>query len=489
MAEDSSCQHSQLLPNEQAHWLIGVVVTCGVMLSTLSASIVNVAMPTMVVALHTDLPTAQWISTGYYLMIICLLPLIGRAGDIWGTFRVFRAGFLVVLTGSVLCSIAPSVHALILARLVQALGAAMLVANSNSIIVQSVPAGQRGRMLGFVGSGASLGPLISPGLGGLILEWFPWNAVFYVIIPIAALGFWGARSIVPAKTARIDSAVDYLGAGLLGCGMLLLSIILGQGLQWSWTTLCSVGFFCSLIFFLFTLHEKRVAAPIIDFSLFRNRVFWSGNLSGMISWLIFGINAISLPFFLQSSGMPPSTMGFLMLVGPVCMMIIAPFSGRLSDQLGAQIPTVCGLVLMGLGSYYASHFHSQTSYLSIIVSQALFGVGNGAFQAPNNNSVMSSVVPTKLGMAGGINALARHLGLVAGTAASMAIIEQQRRAATAQWNDATSLMLGNPLIDGFQRVMLAAAIFSILGAMISYQRVQASIVSASSEPLQKSADS
>jgi MFS family permease len=109
MTEDTIDQHARQLPAEQPYWLICGVVTCGVMLSTLTASIVNVAMPTMVVALHTDLPTAQWISTGYYLMIICLLPLIGRAGDFWGPFRVFSAGFLVVLAGSFLCNIAPSV--------------------------------------------------------------------------------------------------------------------------------------------------------------------------------------------------------------------------------------------------------------------------------------------------------------------------------------------------------------------------------------------
>jgi MFS family permease len=156
-------------------------------------------------------------------------------------------------------------------------------------------------------------------------------------------------------------------------------------------------------------------------------------------------------------------MGFLMLVGPVCMMIIAPLSDRLSDQLGAQLLTAAGLGLMSLGAFYAAQFDQLTPYWSIIVSQALFGLGNGTFQAPNN-SVMSAVVPEKLGMAGGINALARHLGLAAGTSASMAIIEQQRRTAL------------NPLVEGFQLVMLAAAVFGAIGVMISYQRAQSTVV-------------
>lgn len=172
---------------EYYQWLVFAVVAAATFMSTMTSSIVNVALPSIMQDLTTDLPTVQWVISAYLLVIVSLLPLAGRIGDIWGRRTVYGFGFIGFTAGSLLCGLAPSIAALITARLIQAVGAAALMANGPAILIQIFPAQDRGKILGLSGLVVALGTMTGPGLGGLLTGSFGWHSVF---LSICLWGFW-----------------------------------------------------------------------------------------------------------------------------------------------------------------------------------------------------------------------------------------------------------------------------------------------------------
>lgn len=454
-------------------WLIFGVMSIGVFMATMTASVVSVALPPITIALHTDIPTAQWVVTAYLLAITSMLPLVGRLGDIWGRRLVYGYGFIGFTGGSLLCGIADSIGMLIVFRVIQAVGAATLMANGMAIVTENFPASERGRVLGLTGTIVALGSLSGPGLGGLLVEILGWHAIFFINIPIGLLGYAGVRLILPLDRNLQQEKIDYLGAVLFTVSMVSLLLALNYGTKWGWLsakTIACLGL-AVVMFVSFIKQEQHIDYPMLELSIFRNRVFSTGNLAGLLSFMAMFTNSLLLPYFLHDIlAFTPAKTGLIMSAFPLVMAVVAPLSGDLSDKVGPGRLTTVGLGILALGLILAANLQVAAELWLIMLSQALMGLGNGLFQSPNNNSVMSSVQPRQLGIAGGINALARNFGMVSGTVVAVSILEYRRAVVLSGVSQPTAAQQVAAFMDGYQAALLVGAALAVLGALISFRR-------------------
>ena len=454
-------------------WMIFGVISIGIFISTMTSSIVNVALPPITIALHTDIPTAQWVVTAYLLAITSLLPLVGRLGDVWGRRTIYGYGFIGFAAGSLLCGMANSIGMLIGFRVIQAISAATLMANGMAIVTASFPLKERGRVLGIIGTIVALGSLSGPGLGGLIVENFGWHAIFFVNIPIGLLGYVGVRLVLPVDQDLQQEKIDYLGAALFTIGMVSFLLALSYGTRWGWLsmrTFACMGF-AGVMFILFIRQEKSIDYPMLELSIFKNWEFSAGNLAGMLSFMAMFSNTLLLPYFLHDIlAFTPAKTGLIMSAFPVVMAVVAPLSGSLSDKVGTGPLATTGLGILAVGLVLTAKLQLDTTLWLIMASQALMGLGNGLFQSPNNNSVMSAVQNRQLGVAGGINALARNFGMVCGTAVAVSILEYRRSVSLSSFSQPTLAQQVAAFMDGYQAALLVGAALAVVGAIVSFQR-------------------
>lgn len=457
---------SQAVANAARRWLIFAVTAVGTFMATLDSSIVNVAMPSLAATMSASLELVQWVVTAYLLTITSLLLAFGRLGDMLGRRPVYSMGFLVFTAGSLLCGIIANIYFLIGARVIQAVGAAMLMANGPAIVTLTFPPEGRGQALGMMGTAVALGSMTGPAVGGLLVAAYGWESVFYVNIPIGLAGAWYAWRLLPAERVHHQEPFDMTGAGLFGLGMTSCLLAVSFGHVRGWT---SPDILFGLVLFvtalgLFIRHERKTSYPMLDLSLFSRWQFSAGALAAMLSFMAGFSNVFLLPFFLDGVlGLTPGQIGLLLTPFPMVMALVAPISGRLSEKVNPAILTTVGLSITTAGLWLQSGLTDQSSILRIAVGQAILGFGNGIFQSPNNNSVMSSVPKNKVGIAGGINALVRNLGMVLGVAIAVTVYEAVRHGAVENGEKAA-------MLAGFRIALLTGSMFSLVGIAFSIIR-------------------
>ncbi|MHB1651281.1 MAG: MFS transporter [Desulfitobacteriaceae bacterium] len=455
-------------------WFILANVSVGIFMATLDSSIVNVALPTMSVKLQANLSTLQWVVSAYLLTISSLLPVFGRMADLLGRKRVYSLGFIVFTLGSVLCGLSTNIWFLVFMRVLQAIGAAMLMANSAALITAVFPPQERGRALGMTGTVVALGSLTGPAVGGLLVGAASWRSIFFINLPIGILGYLAARVVLPGdKPQENKETFDFAGAFFFTSGMISLLFSFSNGQDWGWSSSpVLLGLILGVILLgLFFFTEFRVKDPMIDLSLFRNRPFLAGNLSGLLSFVAIFSNTMLMPFYLQHIlNYSPTQVGLLMTSFPLVMAVTAPLSGYASDKIGPVVLTTGGLVLTSLGFLYLSTVPGTASAWQILPGPILNGLGAGMFNSPNNSSVMSSVPPRKLGVAGGINALVRNVGMVLGIAFSVSLFQNRQAASLAKIANPSGTQAIVAFMAAYHSVMLAAAGIAFVAALISLNR-------------------
>ncbi|MFB6468285.1 MFS transporter [Cytobacillus sp. Hz8] len=449
-------------------WYVLATVSVGTFMATLDSSIVNVALPTISGDLHTKLSTIQWVVTSYLLTISSLLPVFGRTADMLGRKRVYSIGFLIFTLGSILCGLAENIWFLVGTRVIQAIGASMLMSNSSAIITSIFPPKERGRALGLTGTVVAIGSLTGPAIGGLLIGFINWRAIFYINLPIGIIGYFVARWILPNdERKREKETFDFIGALAFTAGMIFFLLGINNGEDWGWG---SIPVLTSLVIgvgllLLFVMTERRVKHPLIELSLFRNRPFLMGNLSGWLSFTAMFANNMLLPFYFQHIlNYSPTQVGLLMTIFPITMAFVAPVSGHASDKYGPIALTTGGLLITALGLFYYSMLSASAHFYQVIPGAILIGLGSGMFQSPNNSSVMSSVPKQKLGIAGGINSLVRNLGMVTGIAFSVSLFDALGGVTNPKPSQTDAFM------SAYHIVMLVAMSIALVGAFISFNR-------------------
>jgi len=400
-------------------WYVMAAVAMSIFLATIDGSIVNVALPTLVRELNTDFATIQWVVLSYLLTMTTLMLSIGRLGDMIGKKSIFTAGFVVFTIGSVLCGLAPTVYWLIAFRVLQAIGAAMTLALGAAIVTEAFPDQERGRALGLIGTIVSLGVIIGPTIGGVMIEALSWHWIFFVNLPVGIVGTLMAWRFVPNFKPLGRQRFDYWGALALFTSLLalLLALTLGQQLGFGDTRI-SFLFGVWLIFLIvFLVIETRTTQPMIDLKIFRNILFSVNLVTGFLTFVAIAGVFILLPFYLEDVlNYNTQQVGFLLAVIPVGLGIFAPISGALSDRFGTRPITVLGLLTLLVGYVALTSLSTETTTWGYILRLIPIGIGMGIFQSPNNSAIMGTVPRERLGVASGLLSITRTLGQTVGIA-------------------------------------------------------------------------
>ena len=397
-------------------WTALSVTTVGALLASVQGSALLIALPNILTELHATFFTIMWVLIGYLLITTVLTPVIGRLADIWGRKRLYNSGFALFALGSLVGGLAqPQFHGadLIVGRIIQGVGGALLVTNSTAIVADAFRKGQVGLGLGVNQIAGAAGFLVGPIIGGLLTEW-SWRWVFLFNVPFAIFGaLWGIwRLREPVRLAG-HQHIDWYGSAALTIGLtgVLLALSLFAFPMFGQTAnmvILAVGV-VSLV--LFGLIEPRIKEPIVQLRLFRDRLFALANLSGLLNGVARGAVLFLLIFFLQGPyGQNPLAAGLLLIPFGAAFMVVGPLSGRLSDRVGSRVLAPLGLGISSLALLGLSTIGPSTPYWMLAVFMVLMGGGSGLFVSPNTNAIMSSVTPQTRGAAAGILAMLNNTG-------------------------------------------------------------------------------
>lgn len=413
-------------PTIQKHrWWILVAVCLFTFMSTLDGSIVNIALPVMSKDLKIPMNQAEWVVSIYLIVICALLLLFGKLGDAYGKIKIFKIGSILFTIGSLLCGFNSGLFVLLAARVIQAIGAAMTMSTNNGIITEVFPFTERGRALGMIGSFVALGSIAGPGVGGLILAHLNWGYIFLINVPVGILAIILGAMILPKDITLTKQKIDKLGAFLFAVVMVTLfgGIFLGQEIGFTKPVILLLLLVAVIAAVVFVYIELHVEKPILELKIFKNANF---SLSILCAFLIFVANFffnVISPFYLENArGLAANYAGYALMTFPIVQVIVAPISGTISDKIGPELLTFIGLIIISISQVGYMLMNLATPLWVFMFFVGLVGFGNGVFQAPNNTIVMNSVEVKDLGIAGGINALARNFGMVIGISAATTVL-------------------------------------------------------------------
>jgi len=418
-------------------WVALSNTTLGVLMSLMDASIVIIAMPAIFRGIGLDpLDPANigyllWMILGYLLVQAALVVALGRLGDMFGRVKMYNRGFVIFTLASIALSFDPF-HAgqgalwLIGWRAVQAVGGAMLTANSAAILTDAFPVEQRGMALGVNQISALTGQFLGLLAGGLLAE-LDWRAVFWVSVPIGVFGtIWSYRSLREVGIPRV-ARIDWPGNLTFAAGAALILAAITYGIQpygghsTGWSNPLVLGGIALGVALLvvFGVIETRVAEPMFRLSLFRVRAFAAGNLAallvaiargGLQFMIIIWLQGIWLPLHGYDFAATPLWAGIYMLPLTAGFLISGPVAGSLSDRFGARTLATTGLLLLAGAFLGLMALPVNFSYPAFAVLLALSGIGQGMFSAPNTSAVMGSVPPGERGVASGMRATFQNSG-------------------------------------------------------------------------------
>ncbi|MFB9329271.1 MFS transporter [Paenibacillus aurantiacus] len=455
-------------------WLILANVSVGTFMATLDGSIANVALPTISAELDAPIHVVQWVLTSYLLTICATLPIAGKISDLLGRGRIYNYGFVAFAIGSAMCALADSLAFLIVSRIIQALGASCLMANSQAIVAEAFGANERGRAMGITGTTVSLGSLSGPALGGILVGQLGWESIFWINVPIGVVGFLAGLYLLPrAKAAKKGEPFDYAGSALFMAGMVAFLYVLSNAQDFGWGSGWTVagGLGSVLLLVAFYLYERRLTHPMLDFSLYRIRAFAIGNMTALLSFVALFCMNVMMPFYMQNVlGYSPEQTGYTMMAYPLTMAIVAPVSGWLSDRIGPNGLTTAGLLVNAAAFALLNTLTADESAWLLAAHLVLFGLGGGLFQSPNNASVMGAVPKPKLGVAGGLNALVRNIGMVMGIAVSVSLYSSVLGHLAEQGAETSAQPDSDAMLTALHAVFWTAAGICLLALFISVRR-------------------
>jgi DHA2 family multidrug resistance protein-like MFS transporter len=404
------------LPKPQRAQAMAAVVTA-IALATLDTAIANTALPTIATDLAVSPEAAVWIVNAYQLGLVAALLPLASLGESIGQRRVHLSGIALFTVASVLCAVAWSLPTLIVARVIQGLGAAAIMAANIALIRTIYPARMLGRGVGLnalvVGASFAIGPTVA----SMILLFGRWPWLFAVNLPIGLVSFALAKKAMP-ETLRSNRAFDRVAAVLAACTFSLLVLGLEEAAHGAPLIRCLPELVLAFAAAVLLLRRQAGhAAPMLAIDLLRRPFFALSAVTAVCAFAAQGLAFVSLPFLLQHGfGYTQVATGFLMTPWPIVVAVMAPIAGRLSDRYAPGLLGGTGLALLSLGLLCVSFFRDATSTHWIIVWMAVCGMGFGLFQSPNLRAFMTSAPAHRSGSASGVAALVRLLGQSTGAA-------------------------------------------------------------------------
>ena len=393
------------------NWLLLANAALGNFLAGTASRIFSVSLPTVASSLETTIVGIAWAVIAYQISQISLSLIFGRIGDIYGRHTLFGLGLAVSSIGALLCGLSQNVTQLILFRMFQGVGASMTQSQGRALAMEALPKESSGRSQGFMTTAFHSGVLLGPSVGGLIIDYIHWRAVFFFLIPIGAAGmvltlinYW--KGNVPKRSASAESkgAIDYVGAFLLiGATVALVSCIdhrIMESLTQSVRIVLVVGFVSLLVGFLY--REYTTPSPILDLSLFRIRMF---TLSA-VALLLVGVSQVMigfvLPFYLQDVlNLTPTFIGLLFVSAPIFTVTLSPLVGWAVDKAGPRLPATVGIGFLAGAGFFGSFLRPDSHWSAAVGVLALWGLATAMFFTANHTAMISSVPDQHRGVATG----------------------------------------------------------------------------------------
>ena len=389
-----------------------VITAVGNFIAMLDSTSVNLALYPMARDLHVTMGQIQWVMIAYMLILTVFLPFFGKLGDIFPKNKLYTTGFLLFGIGAFLNTTAPTFPLLIAYRCLEAIGASILLSNGQAIIASIFKKERRGKALGLNGCIVAIG-------------------VFYPCVIVAIFGVIYSLRMLPrsVKTDIKNFKFDYRGFFYFTVSLFALLLAISEGHSWGWNSIRIIvlGIITLIFGALFYIRDHKINYPLINFSMFKIKPFTFGNLAVMTSYMAMYTNSILLPFFLQEILKYNALItGLLILPYSLTLSITAPIAGRLSGKYGSKILTRLGPATYCIALLMFTLYDKNATMWQIILASGIMGIGNGLFQSPSNNAIMTSVDHGELGLASGILALARNLGNILGVAVTITLFETFR---------------------------------------------------------------
>jgi len=405
------------------------LVCLGTLLSTLDTGIVTIALPTLARVFDAPIEDVIWVSLIFVLTSTGLGLIMGRLGDLYGRKHLYVLGFLLFTVATAVSSLAGSLPELLAGRVVQAVGASIVLSNGTAIVIATFPPTERGRGVGFTLAAVGLGVAVGPILGGVLVDVLDWRALFWTRIPLGAVGAllsWRLMRDIAAE--RRPTGLDVPGSLLL-FGLLTTAVLaVNRGDAWGWGDIKIAGLFVSSAALLvaFVAVEQRSPSPVVDLSLFRVQRYAAGIGATVLHF--FGASAvvILMPFYLIAGrGFDTLEAGAIFAAQPFAMLLVSPLSGWLADRVAARRLSSLGLVVVVFALLFLATIDGETSVAGLVLRLFVFGTGLAIFITPNMASVMGAVESERLGTASASLDVGRTIGNAVGFAVATALFASQ----------------------------------------------------------------
>lgn len=397
--------------------IFGIVLT-GILMSVLDAVMVNIALPSITRDFGVPVSLVQWTITGYIVALTSLLVIFGKLSEKVGKARMFLFGLVIFTVGSCACGFAMNLPALILFRVIQGIGGAMIYGVTGAVMYLACRPDERGKAMGYLSATISAGVLAGPSLGGFITEFLGWKYIFLVNVPIGiVLICCACRYLKIPETTTDKLNVDWTGAITLILAIVTLLLTCGElagGISPT-PALFAYGALFIVALMAFIAREYRCDNPLVDLSVFRSRIFMLPVISLMLYFVAIHIISVIGPFYFEGvMGYTPSQVGMIFMLVPLVTIVVSPISGWLYDRNRWKYAAALGIVIIA-GSCFLQGSASITLDLGIILAAfVLRGLGSGIFQSPNFTEIMNALPEEKAAIASSVSSTARNLGMALG---------------------------------------------------------------------------
>jgi EmrB/QacA subfamily drug resistance transporter len=462
-------RYRHLITDENRKWWTLGAMCFALFMIMLDNTVVNVALPSIQRDLGASLSGLEWTINGYTLSFAVLLATGGRLGDIFGRRRMFLFGVVVFALSSATAGFAQNTTDLVASRVVQGVGAALMMPATLSIVTDAFPAHERGKAMGTWAGVSALALAVGPVLGGFLTEHVSWRAIFYLNLPVAIGAVAAALFAVrESRDTTVGREVDYAGVALLTGALTALILALVEGNSWGWgsTEIVALLAGAGLGLAAFVAIELRVRAPMVEFRFFSDRNFLGAVVVALIvSFAMLGVFFFLALYMQNILGYSPLEAGVRFLPSTLMIVTVAPVAGRMADRFGPRWLIAAGLTVVAASLFSFSDIAVDSSYLDLLPGFMLLGIGIAMTMSPMTSAAMNAVAVEKAGIASGVLSMFRMVGGSLGVAVTGAIFQGA---------------VGNPetatpadFVDALGFAMTVSAAVALAGAAVGAAAIRA----------------
>jgi len=446
--------------------MIVIVIALGSFMAGLDATIVNIALPAIAKSFDVSTVAVSWVLNAYLIILVSLLLAASRLGDMKGYRNIFLGGFALFTAGSALCGLSPTLDFLIVARMIQAIGGAVISALGAVMVTSYLSTSLRGQALGIVAMFTMLGAALGPVVGGFLTSAFSWQYIFFVNLPVGIVAIILGMHILPnlapvAPKAKLD--IPGVLLVFIALGTLIVGLTTVQG---SDAMMGVAALIISAVFWiLFIVQERRPGEPLVNISLFKNRAYSLQNVNVMLIQMAMAGVMVIMPFYLEVvKKIPTDNAGTILLALPIGMILTAPIAGKISDVIGTKKPIITGFVICAVALFLLSTLTVHTSVGHICIYLFLLGAGTGIAFSPLNSAVMGECSAKDRGSTSGLVKMMTNLGSSLGVATVMLVATIAAGPKLAEFT--AHSIEGASLASAFDAAFLFCMVLEVIGILL-----------------------